>query len=344
MQTKKLNKNTTTNTLRLITPLTPEITPLERSDKKNYVPNDHILNTYNKLGNKSKIEYNVHSNTGVFQPNHNGVIIEFKNYNKNKNFKYPQKAYRFLLYILNKKYKLIKSKNPSNKSWNILDFPVIELMRATQPGVKDTKSNRRNFKEIVNESLAYLSSSYIDLTKYENIAKKSTEKVYFHTINLIAEAKATYGTIHVEFTNNYMKYLIKNVSTMELPMEAFGLSDEAFSLIHKIYFQKKMEGKKNNYKGNIKYIKLGVETLLENIGNISKYEDLKHKRVKEKIIEPFKKYMNEIIWSTGTGINNWVFCKKDGGQISEEDFRKYEKFKNLQITIIFGNQQTIELQ
>jgi hypothetical protein len=47
-------------------------------------------------------------------------------------------------------------------------------------------------------------------------------------------------------------------------------------------------------------------------GDIPLYETLKHKKVKERIIEPFERAMNEIKETRGTGIGSWEYCRKLG--------------------------------
>jgi hypothetical protein len=140
-------------------------------------------------------------------------------------------------------------------------------------GVKNSRTMRRKCRK---EMMDLMRNLFNPRQKY-----KFGEYIAFNLLEF--GGITTSGEIYVTFTATYIDIIKKFGRITHFPMKSLKLPDDEFRLLLKVYSQYEMN-KKNP-------LKLRIKKVLEYL-NIKKYEDLKDRKVKEKIVTPLIKKMS----------------------------------------------------
>jgi hypothetical protein len=276
-----------------------------------------------------------------------GALILISNYLKGALI--PNKLTKTLLYTIREMGALYESKwkngNISGDD-SVLKFPVSKFVNAMSLNPNNTESSRRYFAKILKNALEFLMCVRIDMLKrIHRKNEKEPIEPFYDQINMVERVTVTGGRVEVRLTQTFINYFVEDYGKIQFPDVGLTLSNLASQLLHKICEQRKRSGEpKNGFFITDKRLRFKVETLIRSAGDIPLYETLKRKRLKTKIVGPFKRAMDEIKETVGTGVNDWRYCKKDGTNVNASDLRKYKVYKNLFVVVEFNdnNQDTQE--
>jgi hypothetical protein len=331
----------------------PRVRP---NTNQQYYANISYLSVLNSFGQsrldqcaKSTNRFDVASVTpdGIARYNmESGALILISNYFM-KGAIIPDKLTKTLLYTIREMDILYESKwkngNISGDD-SVLKFPVSKFVNAMSLNPNNTEGSRRYFGDILRNALEFLMCVRIDMLKrIHRKNKKKPHEPYYDQINMVERVTIARGSVEIKLTETFINYFVEDYAKIQFPDVGLTLSNLASQLLHKICEQRKRSGEwKSGIFTTDKRLRFKVETLIRSAGDIPLYETLKRKRLKTKIVEPFKRAMDEIRETDGTGVNSWRYCKKDGTSASAEDLRKYKVYKNLFVTVEFNdnNQDT----
>jgi hypothetical protein len=290
-----------------------------------------IINEFNQLGRYREGTYNkiVDSTEFLFD----SVVIT----TKGRNYPYSERASKLLMYGLMDVIKKNDQKNIESVSKlnRTSEFSVRKYVY--DQGLKDEKWNRNRASKEISCDLNLLMPLNVNLL--ESAFRKPIDYRYFDKFNLIERFTIKNGNVHMLFTETFVKYLTdtKLAHIMEFPKRVFKLSPRAFILAYKFYLKKNMDGlkfcRKYRKTKKISEIILSTETIMKALGSIPKYEDLKYKKLSEKIKDPIERLLDEI---KEKGIFlNWEYCRAKGASLSDDnlDLKTYNIFKELYIKV-----------
>jgi hypothetical protein len=307
------------------------------------------LKQYAKTNIQHK-EVDTNSNDVKYSIDPGGASILITNY-FTKGIKVPDKFHKVLAYISAEMFRLCQSKwkkGITSGDDSALRFTIRKFVDAMSLNPNNTASSRRHFAGVLINTLKFLSRLKIDMVKRRNYKLEANKNnyIYWRRFNIIDEAavedRSTVvenGMATIKFAEGFIKYFLENHSAMQFPEIATKVSNLAVQLLNKIYTQRKRSSKaKDNVFTMVKHIKLRVEILIRSAGDIPLYETLKYKKLKERIIEPFERAMNEIKETKGIGISSWEYCGRLGKKVHVNDFKKkYEDYKSLYVIIEFDD-------
>jgi hypothetical protein len=336
----------------------PEIDP--KRFLREFIPNLSFTRTYVKMGQprlntkttkdtseeQFEIIKDVGGGTVSYSVDKNDAIILIADFfGKKKAF--PKKLNKVLLYIIKEMGTIHQSKwkhgEISDKDRE-LRFPVSRFIASTSFKPNNTESSRYYFSGVIRNALDYLVDTSIDMLKYTK--NKKNRGLYYDKLSMFERIRVYNGEVIVTVTPTFMDYFIREYQVMDFPfsivMKMRG--DAPLEAMFYISNQRKLHGRtKKDENGNTVFIrrnspiKLGVGRLIKSIGEIPLYENLKQKRIRKKIIDPFEKVMNEIKNTPGTGVCNWRYWKKNGEKICKEDFEKYKAYESLYVIVEFDD-------
>jgi hypothetical protein len=336
----------------------PEIDP--KRFLREFIPNLSFTRTYVKMGqprlntktikNTSKERFEIIKDIGggtvSYSVDKNDAVILIPGFFDKKN-KFPKKLTKVLFYITVEmgimyqhkwKYGEISDKDRE------LRFPLSRFIASTFIKPKNTEGSRYHFTCMIRNALNYLSNTKIDMLKHTK--NKKNKGLLYDQLAMFSRVTVFNREVTVIFTKEFIDYFIKEYQIMDFPYSVVMKMRGAAPLEAMFYIsnQRKLRGKtEKDENGNTIFIrrnaplKLGVGPFIESIGEIPLYENLKQKRIREKIIDPFEKVMNEIKNTPGTGVCKWRYWKKNGEEICEEDFEKYKAYENLYVIVEFDN-------
>jgi hypothetical protein len=298
----------------------------------------------NHIVQHSTVNY-INNNSITYKINAKGPPLFISGYH---GIKFPDRLAKIMTYVDDKMYELYQSRwkeGGISGDDRILKFTISEFVDAMSLNPNNTESSRRHFASILENALEFLMCLRI--------------KNVYHQINMVEEFDIDRGRAAITLTKAFIKYFLNNYNEMQFPKIATKMSNLAVQLLRKIYDQRKRKGKpirktygkrKKSDKPRksifirAKSIKLKVDILLKNAGDIPLYETMKHKKMKERIIAPFERAMNEIKGTIGTGISNWGYCGKRKKGATKDDFRRYDDYKKLYVIVEFNdNEQPIQV-
>jgi hypothetical protein len=312
-----------------------------------------------KNNNNVNILKKTDENSLIYRLEPGGSIVCIKDFfsteGKERN-KYPRKLFKVLLYIAKEIHDLYSSKwkdtcKNMNGSYenNVLELSIKKFTNIVFPKQNLSKNDLFHSSATVRNVLKYLKNITIKNLKCGKKVRLEEGMVNHGDICILSKSDVKKGRATITFTNEFIDYyrLENGERFMVFPNAGFGLSNinvQALYYIYNRYNMEKLRYKKSGRRtDDVKCVKIGVKSFIKNIGDIPIYETLEQKRIENKIITPFKNCMNEIQNTTGIGISNWIFCKKNGDLVNQNDskyFGRYEEFKDLFVKIEFNVNNT----
>ncbi len=295
----------------------PDIKPPKLPEKQIILKNSNVINIFSKLNHKRvEMKNNLITGKSSISFENNNLTIEFNNSN-------TIDATTTML------FDIIQHIHNERNTDNII-LTINEYM--TLKGLKINPRNKKKYIKIIKEHLHILEG--ISLSFIDNSKKKPSR---IGGMNFIDNWFYKNGAFKITLTKSFVTYY-DALMLLLLPKKLFKIDTNknrcAYYISRKIYEIKRMqhgkiikktESKRTKYEKNKlknNYIIVGINTLYKD-SNLPKYEDIKNRTYKQRIIEPFERDLNKI---EDEKLITWEYCNQKGKVLSEDELKKIYKW------------------